>query len=78
MAQALANIRALPGHAFWADGISLMDADRVKVSLLSNHARVTDSYLLALARSNGGQLASLDQKLATEAVAEGKAVLALI
>ncbi len=78
VAQALANLRALPGHGFWADSISLMDADWVNASLLSNHARVTDSYLLALARSNGGQLASLDQKLATQAVAQGKAALALI
>ncbi len=78
VAHALANLRALPGHAFWADSISLMDAGGVKVSLLSNHAQVTDSYLLALAHSNGGQLASLDRKLSTQAVAQGKAALALI
>jgi hypothetical protein len=39
---------------------------------------VTDSYLLALARANQGQLATLDQKLATEVVSEGKAALALL
>jgi hypothetical protein len=34
--------------------------------------------LLALARANKGQLATLDHKLATEVVAEGKTSLALI
>lgn len=57
VAQALANIRALPGHAFWADSISLMDAGLIQVSLLSTHARVTDSDLLALAV--GGRQADL-------------------
>ena len=50
----------------------------VDISLLSNHARVTDSYLLVLARANGGKLATFDHRLGTEAVAEGKAALALL
>jgi hypothetical protein len=39
---------------------------------------VSDSYLLALARANHGRLATLGDMLATEAVPEGKASLALI
>jgi predicted nucleic acid-binding protein len=39
---------------------------------------VTDRYLLALAQANKGKLATLDQTLATEVVADGKAALALI
>jgi uncharacterized protein len=78
VASALVAIRTLPGHAFWPDSISLTDSVLVDASLLSSHSRVTDSYLLALARANKGQLATLDQKLATEVVAEGKASLALI
>ena len=50
----------------------------VDATLLSNHSRVTDSYLLALARANKGQLATLDHKLAAEVMSEGKAPLALI
>ena len=50
----------------------------IDASLLSSHSRVTDSYLLALARANKGRLATLDHKLATEVVSEGKASLALI
>jgi hypothetical protein len=78
VAGALAAIRALPGHEFWPDSISLMDDSVVDRSLLSSHTRVTDSYLLALARANKGQLATMDQKLATEVVADGKASLALV
>ena len=75
---ALQAIRALPGHAFWPDSISLADGALADASLLSSHSRVTDSYLLALARANKGQLATLDHKLATEVVPGGKSFLALI
>jgi len=75
---ALAAIRSLPGHVFWPDSISLVDSELVSSDLLTSHSRVTDSYLLALARANKGRLATMDQKLATEVVADGKATLALI
>ena len=78
VAGALAAIRGLTGHAFWLDSISLVDSDLVDAGLLSSHGRVTDSYLLALARANKGRLATLDQKLATEVVDDGAAVLLLI
>jgi uncharacterized protein len=90
VARALAAIRALPGHAFWPDSISLLSSDGAKdranggandevyAALLSNHARVTDTYLLALARENKGQLATLDQKLATDAATLGSSALLLI
>jgi predicted nucleic acid-binding protein len=45
---------------------------------LSSHGRVTDSYLLALAKENNGKLATMDHKLAAEAVTDGKATLTLI
>ena len=75
---ALAAIRGLPGHEFWPDSISLVESKFVHATLLSSHSRVTDSYLLALARANKGQLATLDRKLATEAVDGGKSSLAFI
>ncbi len=78
VASALSAIRGLPGHAFWPDSISLVESKAIDPALLSSHARVTDSYLLALARENGGMLATMDQKLATEVVTEGKAALALL
>jgi uncharacterized protein len=47
-------------------------------SRLTGHAQVTDTYLLALARSHGGRLASMDRKLVTGAVIEGTKALELI
>ena len=78
VAGALSAIRRLPGHAFWPDDISPVGHEFVDPALLSSHGRVTDGYLLALARSNGGHLATLDRKLAAEVVAEGRAFLALL
>ena len=78
VAQSLTAMRALPGHRFWPDKISIADRSHVEAALLSNHSRVTDSYLLALARAHGGRLASMDQRLAVDAVPSGAASLALI
>lgn len=78
VAQSLLAIRALPGHRFWPDSISAVDDAYLDPARLSNHARVTDGYLLALARANGGRLATMDQRLATEAVAGGNAALELV
>lgn len=78
VASALQAIRDLPGHAFWPDGVSLLDAEWVDAALLSSHGRVTDSYLLALARKNQGKLATLDHKLVTDAVVDGPTALALL
>lgn len=78
VAAALLALRGLPGHAFWPDSLSLVDSPLADPALLSSHGRVTDSYLLALARANQGQLATMDQKLAAEVVADGRASLVLI
>ncbi len=76
--ESLVAIRRLPGHKFWPDKISVADEAYFAAALLSSHSRVTDSYLLALAHTNGGRLATMDQKLATEAVPNAKASLELI
>ena len=78
VAESLSAIRALPGHAFWPDSISLVQSELVDPGLLSSHGRVTDSYLLALAKANRGRLATMDQRLAAEAVADGNSALTLI
>ena len=78
VAQSLLAMRALPGHRFWPDKISIADGAHVEASLLSSHSRVTDSYLLALARANGGRLASMDHRLAVDAVPDGAESLALL
>ena len=78
VAQSLAAIRALEGHEFWSDDISIADASHIAAALLSRHSQVTDSYLLALARAQGGRLASLDRRLAVDAVPGGTESLEII
>lgn len=76
--QSLVAIRSLPGHRFWSDDLSIADEGFFASALLSSHSRVTDSYLLALAHANGGRLATMDQRLATDAVHGGNNALELI
>ena len=71
----VAKLRLLPGHSFWPDDLSLVGSDRVEVSRILTSAQVTDTYLLALARAHGGQLATLDRRLSFAAVKGGKAAL---
>ncbi len=74
----LTSLCALPGHAFWPDDITLLHAQRVDGSRILDAGQVTDSYLLALASAHGGQLASFDQRLVTDAVINGPQALHLI
>jgi uncharacterized protein len=76
--RSLTGLQALPGHRFWAAHISLSDEQWVDSTHLTKHAQVTDTYLLALAKAHGGQLASMDRKLATDAVVDGAKALHLI
>jgi uncharacterized protein len=64
----LAGLTALPGHIFWPDALSLRDQKFFDATRLLSSAQVTDSYLLALAHSHRGQLASFDRRLVTDAV----------
>ena len=76
--KSLLALRSMPGHVFWADKISIVDDSCIDVALLSSHAQVTDSYLLALAKAHGGRLATLDRRLVVDAVIEGRKALELI
>lgn len=76
--QSLTAIRALPGHVFWPAHVSIADDEFFAPELLCSHARVTDSYLLALAHANGGRLATMDRNLVTEVVPDGRRALELI
>ena len=74
----MATLRSLPGHVFWPDDISLMEAQRIDATRLLNTAQVSDSYLLALACAHDGQLASFDRRLVTDAVRGGTRSLHVI
>lgn len=74
----LTLLRSVGGHEFWADDISLLDGKRVNPSRLLDSAQVTDTYLLALAASHRGQLATFDRHLVAAAVIEGSKALFII
>ena len=78
VAPLMASLCALPGHVFWADDISLLDAGRLDPARLLNAGQVTDSYLLALACAHGGKLATFDRRLVADAVVNGAQGLHLI
>lgn len=77
-ADVMARFCALPGHVFWPDDISLLNAKHIDRSRLLGSPQITDSYLLALARAHGGQLATFDSRLVVDAVRGGRAALHLI
>lgn len=56
----LASLRALAGHQFLIDDVSITDAD---VPSLAGHRQVTDAHLLTLARRHGLRLVTFDSGL---------------
>jgi hypothetical protein len=57
----LESISALPQHEFWPDDVSYLD---LPTAAVVGHRQVTDAYLVLLARSHGGTLATMDRALA--------------
>ena len=78
VAALLRKLSALPGHVFWPDMLSLLNASLVDISGLTSPRQVTDSYLLALAVSRSGQLATFDRRLSSKAVIGGEHALCVI
>lgn len=78
VAEIMRALRSLPGHQFWPDSISLVETPGLDVAKVLTAGQVTDTYLLALAKSRGGRLATFDRKLSTFSVTDGKSVLCLI
>jgi uncharacterized protein len=66
-AEALALLRANlnhPAHSFWPDDVDLRSTSKFAAQHLSGHQQVTDAYLLSLAISHQGKLATLDRGIA--------------
>lgn len=74
----LRALREVGRHSFWPDEISLLDRHHVDDTRLATSAQITDTYLLALAASRAGKLATLDRRLLTAAVPNGGEALWLI
>ncbi len=72
----LRRICSWPGHQFWGDEISLLDA--ASFPKLAGSKKLTDLYLLGLATHKRGQLATLDQRIDPAIVPGGTASYFLI
>ena len=59
---------AQPGHVFWPDVISIADPQAFHHDRLLGTKQITDAYLLALAVTNGGRLATMDRGVPLRAV----------
>jgi uncharacterized protein len=58
----LSALRAVDGHRFLADDVSLADDD---VPTIAGYRQVTDAHLLALARRRGARLVTFDAAITT-------------
>lgn len=55
-------------HEFWSASISILDEQSINRNRVHGPKQLTDLYLLSLAISNGGRLATFDQKIPLSAV----------
>lgn len=65
-------------HRFCPDDISLLDGGHLAKPEALTPARITDLYLLALARHHGARLATLDRRIPADAVNGGAAAMEVI
>ena len=59
-------------HVFWPDSISIRERGRYRWNHVQGHRQLTDVYLLALAISNQGRLATFDSTISLEAIEGAK------
>ena len=57
----LKRVVSLPRHIFWPDEFSLVNLRHVPSHLLGGHNQINDAYLLSLAISRKGRIATLDK-----------------
>ena len=65
-------------HEFWPDTLSLRDETMFDARFLAGHRQITDVYLLGLAKSRRGKLATFDRTIPLKAVIGAKASLLAI
>lgn len=76
--EVVAGFCADPRHEFCPDDISLLDPAHLGRPVLLTPSRVTDLYLLALARHHSASLATFDRRIPAEAVPDGPRHLTVI
>ncbi len=67
-ARRLGRLCRTTGHVFWRDSISFLDEELFAYRHVGGHRRVTDTWLLALARRNEGYLVTFDRGIPLAAV----------
>jgi toxin-antitoxin system PIN domain toxin len=72
----LRRLCAAPNHQFWTDDASIRDMLNTESVIL--HSQITDAYLLGLAVSKGGKLATLDRGIPTQIVENGHAAIEIL
>jgi toxin-antitoxin system PIN domain toxin len=55
-------------HVFWPDSVSLREPGRFRWKHVQGHRQLTDVYLLGLAVSNEGRLATFDSTISLRAI----------
>jgi uncharacterized protein len=73
----LRGLRAVGGHRFWPDDVSVAACPEVGIDDLQGYRQVTDAMLLALAARNQGVLVTFDGGVAALAQANAIEVLLL-
>ncbi len=72
----LRQLRETANHNFWHDEISILDV--LEPQAIVTHTHITDVYLLGLALTHRGKLATLDQRIPLTAVRGGGDAIELI
>ena len=55
-------------HQFWPDAVSLRDETRFDPAMVTGHRQLTDIYLLGLASTRSGRLATFDLTIPVKVV----------
>jgi uncharacterized protein len=76
--RALEALCAHRRHRFCPDDIAILDAGHLARPEALASSRVTDLYLLALARRHGARLATFDRRIPADAVVDGARALTVI
>lgn len=70
----LRRLCEMRGHVFWPELLSIRDAKIFRWNHVQGHRQLTDLYLLALAVTNGGKLATFDNAISIRAISDATAI----
>jgi len=72
----LRQVCETPGHHLWTEDLSILEI--LEPEAIITHAQITDVYLLGLAVSKQGKLATLDRRIPVDVVRGGPRALEVI